>query len=206
MNNLEIVINKDMRINAKAIYEKLFEGVLKKTRFNDWISKRIYEYGFVEGVDYYLILSSKKNVSRGGVSKQYLLTLDMAKELCMVEKTDIAKKIRQYFIECEKQLKNHDIIRKIGIESRHSLTDTIKELGINDEMHGFAFSNFTKLVYQKSGIDYVKTKNFRDTLNNEQLRVVDQYEKIIDSYLKLGFSYSKIKDQLPEFTRNLLEV
>jgi phage anti-repressor protein len=74
-----------------------------KSRFNDWIRNRISEYEFVENQDY---ISLTKNLVSGGQSTDYLISLDMAKELSMVEKTAKGKEARQYFIACEKALRN----------------------------------------------------------------------------------------------------
>lgn len=68
------------------------------TRFNDWIARRIEEYGFIDGEDFYSILSKTK----GRSSKDYHLTLDMAKELSMVENNEQGRQARRYFIAMEK--------------------------------------------------------------------------------------------------------
>ena len=81
-------------VNARELHEKLETT----TRFNDWISRRIDEYGFEEGKDFY----SKLSKSHGRPSKEYFISLDMAKELAMVENNEQGRKIRQYFIEVEK--------------------------------------------------------------------------------------------------------
>lgn len=47
-----------------------------------------------------------KPTGRGRPTKEYILTLDMAKELARVEKSDIGRKVRKYFIECERQSQN----------------------------------------------------------------------------------------------------
>lgn len=74
-----------------------------EARFNDWITRRIEEYGFVEGKDFYSFLS--KTPSGGRPAKEYALTLDMAKELSMVERNEKGKQARQYFLECERKAK-----------------------------------------------------------------------------------------------------
>lgn len=73
-------------------------------RFTDWIKQRIKEYGFTTTVDYKLTFH--KMGKRLNVLKQeYELTLDMAKELAMVERNEKGREIRHYFIECERQLR-----------------------------------------------------------------------------------------------------
>lgn len=73
-----------------------------ETRFNDWMDRRIEEYGFEENRDFYSFLS--KTPQGGRPTKEYTLALDMAKELAMVERTSKGKEARQYFIECERRL------------------------------------------------------------------------------------------------------
>ena len=72
------------------------------TKFADWIKNRINEYDFVENQDF---ISFSKNLEKGRPSQEYFITLDMAKELAMVERNDKGKQARRYFIECEKKLK-----------------------------------------------------------------------------------------------------
>ncbi len=76
----------------------LFMGV--QTRFNDWISRRIDQYGFVEGEDFYSFMSKSDG---GRPATAYHLTLDMAKELAMVENNDQGRQVRRYFIAMERQ-------------------------------------------------------------------------------------------------------
>jgi anti-repressor protein len=75
-----------------------------KTRFNDWINLRIREFDFQEHRDFELY-SNFSNVSNQQLTptKEYAITLDMAKELAMVERNDRGKQARQYFIECERR-------------------------------------------------------------------------------------------------------
>jgi phage anti-repressor protein len=92
--------------------------------FTNWIKQRITKYGFIENQDFICIdglslspnlanQSSIENVcspdlaskGRGGHNRmEYHLTIDMAKELSMVERTPKGKEARQYFIECERRL------------------------------------------------------------------------------------------------------
>lgn len=83
--------------NARDLYAFLEV----ETRFNDWIARRIEEYVFVEGEDYYSNLSNRSDGLPGRGRTDYHLSLDMAKELGMVERTEQGRKIRRYFIACE---------------------------------------------------------------------------------------------------------
>ena len=70
-----------------------------KSRFNDWISNRISEFGFAENKDYALFT---ENLVKGGKRKVFHISIDMAKELSMIERSDKGKQARLYFIECER--------------------------------------------------------------------------------------------------------
>ena len=74
-----------------------------QTRFNDWIKNRVDEYGFIEN-QYFITFT--ENLVNGGRRIEYALSLDMAKELSMVERNAKGKQARQYFIDCEKRLSN----------------------------------------------------------------------------------------------------
>uniref|UniRef100_UPI001ABA90A2 antA/AntB antirepressor family protein n=1 Tax=Bartonella henselae TaxID=38323 RepID=UPI001ABA90A2 len=87
-------------VNARELHTFLAIG----KRFATWITNRINQYAFEEGKDYILTLpkiGKRKNV----ISKEYHLTLDMAKELSMVENNKKGREARLYFIECERWLK-----------------------------------------------------------------------------------------------------
>lgn len=86
-------------INARDFHK--FLGV--QTEFKNWIVRRVKEYGFLEDVDFRSFLTES---SGGRPSKEYAITLDMAKELAMVERNEMGRAARRYFIECEKRLKS----------------------------------------------------------------------------------------------------
>ena len=86
-----------------------FLGV--KWEFAKWISQRIAKYGFVEGVDFIIVdsgrLDSRSNanqVGHGGDRRsiEYHITIDMAKQLAMVQDNERGRQARLYFIECER--------------------------------------------------------------------------------------------------------
>lgn len=76
-----------------------FLGV--KTPYDKWMPRMI-EYGFVAGQDF----STKMSESTGGRPREdHIISLDMAKEISMIQRTDKGKQARQYFIECERRAK-----------------------------------------------------------------------------------------------------
>lgn len=105
-------------VDARALHSFLEN----KTRFNDWFRRLVDEYGFIENEDYRIICSlkltrkkqvGKENLFYSNLSKKdergrkpidYKITLNMAKEIAMVDKSDQGKRARRYFIHCEEQL------------------------------------------------------------------------------------------------------
>jgi len=85
--------------DARELHEFLEVG----KDFSTWIKDKIDKYGFIEGEDF----SPKLGKSIGGrPSTEYILTLDMAKEIAMVENNERGRQIRKYFIEVEKRVRN----------------------------------------------------------------------------------------------------
>lgn len=85
-------------VNARELHEFLES----RQDFSTWIKNRIEQYGFEEGVDFTL----HKFVERRATRIDYYISIDMAKELSMVERNDKGKQARQYFIECEREAKS----------------------------------------------------------------------------------------------------
>ena len=87
----------------------LHAGLNVATRFDDWMRRRISEYRFIEGSDFFVFDSSNlRNQKRRGGDRRsidYHLTLDMAKELAMIENNDVGRQVRRYFIQCENALR-----------------------------------------------------------------------------------------------------
>ena len=81
-------------VNAREIYDQLG---LAKGQFSRWIKTAIEKYDFIQNEDFLSIDTDVEGV------KDYIVTLDMAKELCMVSNTEKGKEARKYFIEFEKQ-------------------------------------------------------------------------------------------------------
>lgn len=97
MNEI-IKVNYDSEqptVSARDLHEKLQIG----TRFNDWFP-RMCEYGFSDGKDYYSKMS-KTSESGGRPPLDYDLTIRCAKEICMIQRTEIGRTIRNYFLDLE---------------------------------------------------------------------------------------------------------
>ena len=87
-------------VNARELHAFLEIG----KDFSTWINDRIKQFEFSEGVDFIKFPEIGESTSKPLM--QYALTLDMAKELSMVERNAKGKQARQYFIECERVAKS----------------------------------------------------------------------------------------------------
>ncbi|MCR0265019.1 phage antirepressor KilAC domain-containing protein [[Clostridium] innocuum] len=70
------------------------------TKYADWFA-RMCDYGFIESQDYFSILRNRSDGLPGKPLTDHQLTIDMAKQLCMIQRTDIGRQFRQYFIKVE---------------------------------------------------------------------------------------------------------
>lgn len=120
-----------------------------KTTFRDWIARRLSQYGFVEGMDFRSFLSESPN---GRPSREYSITLDMAKELCMVERNEKGKEARLYFIECERRLTQRKEIKPKAIpepdQHRYSLKRRINHLEFMLDHYKWLCDHMQKLYSQ----------------------------------------------------------
>jgi anti-repressor protein len=85
-------------VNARELHA----FIESKQQFSDWIKNRIEKYDFIENQDYIIIHNSMKNSEAGRPAIDYILRLDVAKEIAMVENNPKGKMVRRYFIEAEK--------------------------------------------------------------------------------------------------------
>lgn len=91
--------NDELFIDARQLWEFLEI----ETVFANWITRRIDQYSFREGKDFFPNLEKNKGGAQGRNSKEYSLTPHMTKELCMVENNEKGKQARIYFIAIEER-------------------------------------------------------------------------------------------------------
>ena len=97
MNELIRITEKDGRQVCSA--RELYDFLEVETPFHKWIP-RMLEYGFDENIDW-----TKMSSENQSYNIEYVLTLDCAKEISMLQRTEKGKEARQYFISCERKLK-----------------------------------------------------------------------------------------------------
>lgn len=133
-----IKINDDQRVDARELHAFLEV----QTQFSKWISRRVEEYGFTQGTDFTLVRNDYNDIEHLDVS------LDMAKELCMVEKNEKGKLARRYFIEVEKKWRK-------PVSNLIALQQTINEMvRIEQETNARLTKVENKLVLLASDSDY----------------------------------------------------
>lgn len=92
-------------VQCLTVDGRTLHGVLGVRRdFSNWIKGRISKYGFIESQDFEVFAKTGENSEGGRPSQEYTCTLDMGKELCMVENNEKGRIARRYFIECERRL------------------------------------------------------------------------------------------------------
>lgn len=99
VTTIPINVSKEGRVIGRELHTFL----QVETPFHKWVARRIEEFGFVENSDYWIMDKFVQNSPVGRPTAEYAFSLDMAKELAMVERTDQGKKARQYFIEVERR-------------------------------------------------------------------------------------------------------
>lgn len=90
--------NGELLVSGRELHDYLEV----KTRYNDWFTDML-SFGFTENVDFTSFTEKRVKPQGGRPSMDHALTLDMAKEISMIQRTDKGKEARRYFIEVEKQ-------------------------------------------------------------------------------------------------------
>ena len=103
-----IKITKNEEGQQLVSARELHEFLEVTERFSNWFSRQL-QYGFIEGVDF----SGCKvfNTLAKQDLQDYAITIDMAKEISMIQRTDKGRQARKYFIKCEKKLRE-EILNK----------------------------------------------------------------------------------------------
>ena len=123
MNQL-IPTSTDEQGNILVSGRDLHEFLEIKARYNDWF-ERMKNYGFEESVDYTAI-TQKKVTAQGNETTytDHTMTLDMAKEISMIQRNDKGKQARQYFIEVEKEYQKKNTLEEPHMRLEQQLNQT----------------------------------------------------------------------------------
>ena len=182
-------------VNARNLHKQLKSG----RQFTDWIENRIKSYQLIENVDYTAI-SRKYEIDGFTESKDilnYILTLDCAKQLAMIERTNIGALVRRYFITIEKAFKNRtnwnknrkntlincNELRGTLILKREDLLNGVPEWITNGNLYSIEFSLLNSVILGMSATQYRKKHNIptndqiRNYFTEDQLDDVERLER-----------------------------
>lgn len=166
-------------MNAREIHEYLEI----KTPFSMWIKRAIEKYDFLENEDF----TTHKFVNGKATQTDYVVSFDMAKELCIVEPNEKGKETRKYFIAVEKQYQQQ--IKPLTINEQIALIaqghqEVNKRL---DEIEHKIDNEITLTSAQKYHLKQLVTKKVMDLKQNHNMG---------DDWIKKGYQriWKKLKN------------
>ena len=181
MDDLIRFDENNQTISARELHEKLNIN----TKFSTWF-ERMTEYGFVKGSDFFPKMGKTSDIG-GRPATDYDITLDMAKQICMIQRTPEGKNVREYLITIEKAWNSPEQVMAraliVANNTVHGLNRTIAALETkieNDEPKvlfaesvettkgGILLRDFAKLLKQ-NGIDMGEKRLFTWMRDNEYL-------------------------------------
>lgn len=173
MNDL-IKVNYDNADRPTVSGRELHTALEVKTAYKDWFP-RMCEYGFTEGEDFCSFLSESTG---GRPATDHMVTIPMAKELCMLQRTEKGSFFRKYFIKVEEAWNSPEMIMKRALEIANS---RVKELQIN-------VANLTvdneimrpKAEYFDELVDRNLLTNIRDTAKELKVKQKDFVNFLLD--------------------------
>lgn len=128
-NTLQIIeTNGIQTVSARELYK----GLEITDRFNRWFES-LLKYGFEENLDFRCVKTSTQQNQYGGIKEidDYSITLDMAKQICMLQRSELGKKYRTYLINLEKAWNEPDAVMARALEIAHkTLADCQKQVAI----------------------------------------------------------------------------
>ena len=179
---LKINTTDSERITVSA--RDLHEALEVKTQFKDWFP-RMCEYGFEDGKDF----CSKMSKSTGGrPSQDAQITVDMAKEIAMLQRTEKGKEVRKYFIQIEKEWNSPERVMARALTIANKTIETLKIE--NSEMK-------PKADYFDNLVERNLLTNFRDTAKELGLRQTD----LINNLIEDGYVYRDQKSKLKPYAK-----
>ena len=139
--------NDKPTVNGRDLYNALQVNA----RYTDWF-KRMCDYGFAEGRDYETVL---KNVIRVDGSEMpqkqfdHQISINMAKQLCMIQRTEIGRKFREYFINIEEAWNSPSAImeRALKIAHKQALEDRKRIMQLEEDKENLQISLNQSLQY-----------------------------------------------------------
>ena len=173
----ESTINEELvqTVNARELHSFLES----KQDFSTWIKARIDQYDFVENQDFTLVHRKMEQASGAKYLIDYHVSIDMAKELSMVERNEKGKEARRYFIACEKKLNDLSLLSPAELLVRQA------QMILTVEKEQKRQSEELKLLTERQRITEVKIEDFA---NGAEHFSITAYNKL---FLKNQISHSE---------------
>ena len=179
-------------VNAKEIHDYL----QVKTRFDMWIGRAISKYDFKENIDY-TVLKNEYAEKWEFSPTEYIVTMDMAKELAMLENNPKGRATRKYFINCEKELQKTDLSLNTTIlielsKLNQEIKDFKNQLVSNEQSNKKVIKNKENI-----NIDFKISRDFTDFydlnyIELEILKVLIEKNEFLDKRVIDGKNYFKL--------------
>lgn len=135
-----IEFNADMQtVSARELHHQLNIS----TKFTMWF-ERMVEYGFVEGEDFFPKMGKTSEVG-GRPSTDYEISMDMAKQICMIQRTPEGKRVRQALIELEKKWNTPELVMARALKMAAGQIDDLKLE--NKELHNKIEADKPKTIF-----------------------------------------------------------
>lgn len=186
MNELiKIKVNENQEIIVSA--RELHKGLGITERFSNWF-KRQLKYGFEENIDY--IGCKFFNTLANQELDDYNIKLDMAKEICMLQRSKKGKEYRKYLIQCEKKLREQQLpqlTRKEELQLQLFSEDSLEVVNAHKELVKIEVEEATKPLLGKIEEDKPKV-DFAETISktSDSISIGDFAKLIKDEGIKLG--------------------
>lgn len=114
MNELQILANDFQMVSARELYERLEI----KSNFTTWF-ERTLEFGFEPNKDFFPKM--EKTSTGGRPQTDYEITIEMAKEICMIQRSPKGKEVRQYLIQLERAWNTPELVMARGLQASQKL-------------------------------------------------------------------------------------
>ena len=176
INQTQIGAESCNSVNARDLHKALES----KRQFADWIKARLGR--FVENVDY-ICISQKSEIGNKPL-KEYILALDTAKMIAMLENNPKGDEVRKYFIECEKQLNQPLTTTDMIIAAAQKL----KALEMKQHEHDSKIKALEDRVEHTNGrVDYFTIIGYLNYRNIKRIgnKTAKQYGKDISKICRL---------------------
>lgn len=128
-------MNELIKINYESdrptvLARDLHEFLEVKTAYKDWFP-RMCGYGFAEGEDYCSFLSDRSDGLPGKPRQDAQLTIDMAKEICMLQRNEKGKQARQYFLQLEREWNSPEAVMSRALRMAQEKLERVKAINSN---------------------------------------------------------------------------